>query len=435
VGDSGSWCLLAAALCVPASLFLSVVNYALDSISWVKLEEGFTAAGMAQRTEIVRRDLARFVSSSAVLRLLANLGLLLFVVQYFLIRNAAGSSGLFWLLLKAFVIAGVLLIAFSVVIPRAWAEHAGTPVLVHCFVLIRFLERLSWPLTTVSELIDSPVRRLAGVSDYKDLMEEKQDELLNVVEEGEKEGVVDEEEKDMIASILEFRDTTAEEIMTPRTDIVGIKVNLKFPEVVDIVIKGGHSRYPVYEDSMDNIIGVLYIKDMLREVNHPNDSVDLSSLLRKCYFVPASKCLRDLLHDFQEQLVHMAIVLDEYGGTAGVVTIEDILEELVGEITDEHDPPRGEPIKKVNANTIDVDARCEVDELNDAFDNLNIPEDDDYETVGGFVFAKLGYIPKIGETFEHGNLSFTVVDAQQRKINRLRIVILPAPDESHNGKK
>ena len=127
----------------------------------------------------------------------------------------------------------------------------------------------------------------------------------------------------------------------------------------------------------------------------------------------------------------MAVVLDEYGGTAGVVSIEDILEELVGEIVDEYEPPQAEPIRKIDEHTIEVDARCEVDELNDEFD-LSIPEDDSYETIGGFAFSKLGFIPQAGDTFVHDNLEFTIIDAEQRKINRLRIVINP---DSNNKKE
>ena len=144
--------------------------------------------------------------------------------------------------------------------------------------------------------------------------------------------------------------------------------------------------------------------------------------------MPQTKKLPDLLHDFQTQKVHLAVVLDEYGGTASVVTIEDILEEIVGEITDEYEPPQAEPLKKLDDNTFEVDARYEVDQLNYELD-IEIPEDESYETIGGFAFAKLGSIPKIGRTFEHDNLKITILDAGQRKINRLKIVKLPPPDE------
>jgi magnesium and cobalt exporter, CNNM family len=306
--------------------------------------------------------------------------------------------------------------------------------LVSCFGALRVIEWICWPLIFFLQMIDPVLRRLSGVSpNPQERLEEQQEELLNVVEEQEKKGVVDEEEKEMIASVLEFRDTTTGEIMTPRTEVVGIEVGANISQAVEIVVEHGHSRYPVYEETIDNIIGVLYAKDLLRDINRPSDTGDVRHRLRKCYFVPESKYLRDLLHDFQNQKVHMAVVLDEYGGTAGVVTFEDILEELVGEIVDEHEPPKAEPIKRISDYVIEVDARYEVDALNDAFD-LNIPEDEDYETVGGFAFVKLGYIPQVGEAFGHENLHFTIIDAEQRKINRVRIVITPKTDKNDNGK-
>jgi CBS domain containing-hemolysin-like protein len=292
------------------------------------------------------------------------------------------------------------------------------------------LEWIVWPLTAALDFIDPVIRRLAGVSvdQSNDRLDEKQEELLNVVEEGEKEGVVDEEEREMITSVLEFRDTTTGEIMTPRTEVVGIDTRSSLSEAVEIVMNKGHSRYPVYEGTIDKVVGLLYAKDLLSEVNHPDGISDIRHRLREPFFVPESKTVRDLLHDFQNQKIHVAVVLDEYGGTAGLVTIEDVLEELVGEIVDEYEPPQNQPIKKINENTIEVDARFEVDQLNDEFD-LKIPDSADYETLGGFAFSKLGYIPKAGETFEHENLHFTIIDAGDRKINRLQVVITPHQEE------
>lgn len=189
--------------------------------------------------------------------------------------------------------------------------------------------------------------------------------------------------------MLEFRDTTVGEIMTPRTEMSGIEVNTSLSEAVEIVIREGHSRYPVYKETIDNITGMLYAKDLLKELNQPDGSGDISHYLRKPFFVPESKKLRSLLHNFQNQKVHVAVVLDEYGGTAGLVTIEDILEELVGEIVDEYEPPQPEPIKKIDEYTIEVDARHEVDELNDEL-AINVPEDEDYETIGGLCICQTG---------------------------------------------
>ena len=325
------------------------------------------------------------------------------------------------------MVCALALPVFAIAIPHAWADYAGTSLLVWTYPLVRFLEFLLWPWTTLLRLTHPVVRRMAGVSrEYPDgSLEERQEELLSVVQEGEKEGVVDEEEKEMIESVLELRDTTAGEIMTPRTDVVGIDANDELAQAVQVVIDQGHSRYPVYEGSIDQIIGMLYAKDLLKDLLHPEDPHSgIRHRLRKPFFVPESKPLRDLLADLQNQKVHLAVVLDEYGGTAGVVTVEDIVEELFGEITDEYEESPEQSICQIDTGIYELDAREHVDEINEELD-VDIPEDEDYETMGGFAFAQLGHIPEQGESFDFANLRFTVIDAEQRKINRLRLEILP----------
>jgi len=208
--------------------------------------------------------------------------------------------------------------------------------------------------------------------------------------------------------------------MTPRTDIVAVEVNSDLQMVLDTINEAGHTRVPVYEDNIDNIVGLIYAKDLLTEIGKDPAEFKLRDKIRNAYFVPETKKLRALLHEFQNQKLHIAVVLDEYGGTAGIVTLEDILEELVGEIADEYEETLPEPIRKINQNTIEADARISVDDLNDEFE-LDLPEDEDYETIGGFVFSRLGYIPKTGESFDYENLKFTIASAETRKIKRIQI--------------
>jgi len=234
------------------------------------------------------------------------------------------------------------------------------------------------------------------------------------------EGVVDEEEQQMIENVLELSDTTADEIMTPRTDIVAVEVNSDLQTVLQTINTAGHTRVPVYEDNIDNIIGLIYAKDLLTEIGKTAADFKLRDKLRKAYFVPETKPLRTLLHEFQNQKLHISVVLDEYGGTAGVVTLEDILEELVGEITDEYEKTPPKPVREIDQNTIETDARTYIDDLNDEFE-LNLPEDEDYDTIGGFVFSHLGYIPKTAESFDYKNLKFTISSAEARRIKRIRI--------------
>jgi CBS domain containing-hemolysin-like protein len=208
--------------------------------------------------------------------------------------------------------------------------------------------------------------------------------------------------------------------MTPRTEIFGIHADASYEEARRAVVEGGHSRIPVYEESLDHIIGVLYVKDLLRY--GPGDAFDVRKAMRTPPYVPLTKSLHDLLNEFRANKVQIAIVLDEYGGTAGLATIEDILEELVGEIDDEYDQPEPAPMNWLDENTLEVDARVHVSEVNEAL-GVELPEDGDYETIGGFVFSTLGKIPARGEQFAHANLQISVLDAEPRKIRRLRLQV------------
>ena len=424
----------AAIVCVIVTLFSSVSYLALRHPMWVKLEEAFDAIGKRQRAAFLHEHGNSLISVTATWRLLANLGLLLSVASYVIMAkggNESESENIAGAMLAGFAISAVVLLIFSVAIPQAWAKYAGTPFLVKAYPVLRLMEWATRPIVIFMHLFDPVVRRLAGLAKegQNGSLEEKQEQILNVVEERKKEGLVDDEEREMIESVLELRDITVGEIMTPRTEVVGIDANLELAEAVEIILQEGHSRYPVYEESIDKIVGMLYAKDLLKFLNQPEHKRDITQCMRKTYFVPESKKLRDLLHDFQDQKIHLAVVLDEYGGTAGVVTIEDILEELVGEIVDEYEQPQKEPIRQIDENTIEADARVHVDELNDRF-GLDIPEDDDYETIGGFAFAKLGHIPLVGETFEHANMRFTIVDVEQRKINRVSITVIEKNKEN-----
>ena len=251
----------------------------------------------------------------------------------------------------------------------------------------------------------------------------------DVVSEGERHGAVDEEEKEMIESVIELTDTHVEEIMTPRTDVVALAKDADLGTVLSTIRAKGHSRIPVYDGTIDTILGVLYAKDLLQlEDGTP---FDLTAVMRKVLFIPESKLVRELLHEFQERKVHIAVVLDEYGGTTGLVSIEDILEELVGEIRDEFDPTAPVELKRIDDHTVEVDARMRIDELNDDL-KIELPEDEDYETLGGFVFSRMGRIPKVGEHCAHNNINIEVIAAEPRRVTRLRLNIASPSENDHS---
>lgn len=247
---------------------------------------------------------------------------------------------------------------------------------------------------------------------------ESEEDFHRLIDEGEEEGIIEEEEHELIHSVFEFGDTIVREVMVPRVDITAFSLKATLDEVLDIIIEKGHSRIPVYDQKMDNIVGIVYAKDLLKVFKSDKRDVVITDIMRPPYFVPETKKIMDLLKEFQVQKIHMAIVVDEYGGTAGLVTIEDLLEELVGEIQDEYDNER-ERLIRLNDNTISVDAHIDIEEIEEFFD-CEIPEED-FETVGGLIFHLFERIPKEGEEIIFQGLRFIVRKADERRVWRVEI--------------
>ncbi|MCL4196606.1 MAG: hemolysin family protein [Phycisphaerales bacterium] len=316
----------------------------------------------------------------------------------------------------------------------AWAasDYVAAPVVAGSLRVLPLMYYATLPLIAPLNWLNEVVRRLVGAENRDDL----EVELRQVVEESEREGHLTGAEKEMIEAIVDFRTCTVGEIMTPRIDIDGLELTDDLQAVKQKVIDDGHSRFPVYIDSLDHIVGILYAKDLLPFVGQESGEFRLRPLLRQAILVPESRRISDLLVEFRNEQVHMAIVLDEYGGTAGLVTIEDIVEEIVGEIRDEHDveePPEQEVTRNEDGSA-DVDGRSRVTDLNDDL-GLDLPEEEDFDTVAGWVFANLGRIPASGETFRIGNVEVTVLQVERTRLRRLRLRLVReedvkvAPDE------
>ena len=258
------------------------------------------------------------------------------------------------------------------------------------------------------------------------------EEILAAVEDQESPKHLDADEREWIENIVDFKDMTASAVMTPRTDMVCLEVQTPLAEALASATKEGHSRLPVYKERLDVIVGIFYVKDILPHVLSRRDfleEVPLEKLMRKPYFIPETKKIPDLLREFRARRLHMAIVLDEYGGTAGLVTIEDILEEIVGEIEDEFDSGEEEAFRILEeGKRADVDARAHVREVNEIL-GTEIPEDEDFETIGGFVCSTLGRIPSKDETFERDGLRFKVLEAGERSVGKLRIEVMEKEPE------
>ena len=253
-----------------------------------------------------------------------------------------------------------------------------------------------------------------------DTTEELEQEIQELLEEGEEQGLISSHEEQLISRIFDFRETEASEIMTPSAEVVRAELGASLDDLVRLVVEEGFTRIPIYEGNPDNIIGILHVKDLLRLCHRScgTQDFDLRQYLNPAYFIPESKPITDLLKDFQAKKTHMAIVTDEFGGVRGLVTLEDIIEEIVGEIDDEYDQDE-EELRVLDEATILVQAKIEIEKVEAHF-QVELPEGP-YESVGGFVIHRLGRIPQNGAVVEASGLEFKVVSADRRRIQSVRI--------------
>lgn len=246
-------------------------------------------------------------------------------------------------------------------------------------------------------------------------------EIRLIVEQGSQQGVLEAEEEQMISAVMSLSDSKLHEVMVPRIDIAAIDQEATFDDAVTLVLTEGHSRTPLYKESVDHIVGILYAKDLLRIIAAGGPRPRLRDIMRPALFVPESQAVDDLLNELQRRRVHMAIVLDEYGGTAGLVTIEDLLEEIVGEIQDEFDEE--EPMKViVRDGEAILDGRADIDEMGELVDPpLELEDDEEYDTVGGFVYHRIGRVPVVGDTVAVDPFKITVVKVTGRRVGKVRV--------------
>ncbi len=250
--------------------------------------------------------------------------------------------------------------------------------------------------------------------------------IQEIIDAGEEEGLINEEENEMIRSIFEMKNRIVREIMVPRTHMAAVPQDAPIDEILETINRCGHSRIPVYEGTVDNITGLLYAKDLLREWGKDASEIQLARLMRTPFFIPETKDFEELLQDFKRKRVHIAIVMDEYGGTSGLITIEDILEQIVGDIQDEYDTEEEWLVEQSDGAVI-VDARLPIEELEERF-GIQV-ERDKFDTVAGLISHLIGRIPGIGEEVESLPLRMTILEADERKIRKVRIVELKEPTQ------
>ncbi|TRO82760.1 hemolysin family protein [Desulfuromonas acetexigens] len=243
-------------------------------------------------------------------------------------------------------------------------------------------------------------------------------DLQDLIEESEEEGIINEDEGEMLHSIFEFGETIVREVMVSRIDMVCCSMSTSLSELLAAIISSGHSRLPIYEGTADRIVGIIYAKDLLRIWGCRDEDFHIEQIMRTPYFVPETKQIEELLQEFRTQRVHMAIAIDEYGGTSGLITIEDLIEEIVGDIQDEYDLEEDELVEE-SPGVVLVDGRLNIEELEDYFD-IEIPREK-FDTVGGYLFNLFGHVPQANEEIRDGGLRMTVVECDSRKIRKVRV--------------
>ncbi len=358
--------------------------------------------------------------------------------------NITASSLATYLAIKLFgniglgLASGIMIftiLVFGEIVPKSLAVANADIISKRIAKPIEIISLVLFPLIIFFKMIISGVYYLFGKKSSKMKKEITEEDLITLIDAGKDDGVIEEEENEMIRNIFEFGDTMVKEVMIPRVDIACISSDTGLDSILKLIKKMGHSRIPVYEETIDNIIGILYAKDLLGVYEQwytSNEEFDLKRIIREPFFVPENKKIDELMDIFQKDRIQIAIAVDEYGGTAGLITMEDVLEEVVGEIIDEYDKEI-KLFEITEDNTIIVDAIISIDEINEIL-NIEIPENG-FETLGGFIFDLLGRVPEKGEKIKYQNCQMIIEQVVRNRIRRIKIIKeLPKTENNIPGK-
>jgi len=399
--------------CFVLAFLFALFEAALHHHSRVRLVTAAKGTSKSAALDALLLHEEELIFASKIGRGLAQIAGIATLVAYLAMGDVSGLPLLAWALGGC-----TLFLLLCVAGPHLLGRRSGHVILLRG--LIPYARAIA-PLRMLAAMLHRAGSRLFRQGPEPAPDEEITDEILSVVEEGAREGSLDASEKDMIEGVMDLREMTAEQIMTPRTDLVCLPASATAQDAIERSQERGLSRLPVYRETPDDVIGVLYMKDLLPYLGR-GESPSIEQIVRRPFFVPESKNVGELLHEMKATQTHLAVVLDEYGGTAGVVTIEDILEEIVGEIADEHERAAEREVVRINENAATVGGRTHVDELNKALD-LDVPESEEYETIGGLLFNLMGRVPAAGEHYDLNGIRFTILEADERRINRVKVSV------------
>ena len=409
--------------------FFVGAEIAFVSVRRTRLDELAEAGDRrAKRAQVLMRDPGRFLAViqvaitflGALASAVAAVSIVTVVAEPLRgIALIADQADTIALLLVTFVVS-VVSIVLGELIPKGLALANPDRIALSVSGPITLFAKIVSPLVAVLVALTKLISKPFGIDPTR-TPELSAAEIRLIVEQGSQQGVLEAEEEQMISAVMSLSDSKLHEVMVPRIDIVAIDQDATFDEAVTLVLTEGHSRTPLYKESVDHIVGILYAKDLLRIIAAGGPRPRLRDIMRPALFVPESQAVDDLLNELQRRRVHMAIVLDEYGGTAGLVTIEDLLEEIVGEIQDEFDEE--EPMKViVRDGEAILDGRADIDEMGELVDPaLELEDDEEYDTVGGFVYHRIGRVPVVGDTVAVDPFKITVIKVIGRRVGKVRV--------------
>jgi len=344
------------------------------------------------------------------------------------IVNIAASSVATSLAIKHFKSAGVgiamgsmtfLVLVFGEITPKSIAAQKSEKIAIKVAKPIVFFTKFLAPIVKMISLITNVTIRLRGGSPHRTEPYITEEELKTMVNVSQEEGVLEEDEKEMIHNVFEFGERIVKEIMIPRTDVIAVNLDITYDELLEVINREQFSRIPVYEESPDNVVGILHIKDLF--LLSSRETFNLKELLMEPYYVFEFKKISELLAEMQKDRTHIAIVIDEYGGTAGIITMEDLIEEIVGNIEDEYDDEIESDVETLGENEYIIDGGYHTDDINEMF-NLDLPVED-FDTLGGFLLKEMGHIPEEGELLAYQNLSFKIERMSKNRIEKVRLTI------------
>lgn len=422
------WVLIAIAVLIMLAAYLAASETAMMRVSRIRVRY------LAEKKERNAEKLERLIKDPD--RFLPPLLLMVLAVQ---LTSASLAT---WVTTRLSHNAGVgvavgtavitaMLFIFGELIPKAAASHDSEKIALRVSRPIAFLSILLRPVAIIFELVANGFLKLIGKEKLNgEMIVRDEGEILTMVTAAEEHDVIEEEEKEMIHSVFEFGDTVVREVMVPRPDMITLAADATVEDAIGLTMEHGFSRIPVYKENLDDIVGVLYAKDLIKRLNKAEPGQRVGRMVRQAYFIPETKRLGELLRELQKLKVHMAIVVDEYGTVVGLVTIEDLLEEIVGEIFDEFDH-EVKLVEQMAQKRFKVDARVSMDDLKELL-GFELPHEE-VDTVGGLVFKVMGKVPVPGEAFVYNGVAFKVEKVRNNRISKVMMEIIGENPEEDKG--